>query len=111
MRSFTVRSSASEISDTLSRLGRKRRRVRLSAWLTVLPVITPLPVSSQRRAIVGILLQMKALGGEPAPRRANMSEKLGFHNEMAPARQALRPARRWTAAMRWAILDFRSIRR
>ena len=52
MRSFTVRLSASEISDTLTRLGRNRRRVRLIAWLTVLPLITPLPVSSQRRAIV-----------------------------------------------------------
>src|SRR5690606_2948754 len=41
--------SASDISVTWTRLGRKRRRVLLLAWLTLLPVMTDLPVSSQAR--------------------------------------------------------------
>src|SRR3990170_1570108 len=44
--------SASLSSVTLQRFGRKRRLVRRLAWLTLLPVSTALPVSSQRRAIV-----------------------------------------------------------
>src|SRR5512145_3048604 len=43
--------SASLSSVTLHRLGRKRRLVRRLAWLTLLPVSTALPVSSQRRAM------------------------------------------------------------
>src|SRR5262245_40398136 len=48
--------SASLSSVTLHRLGRKRRLVRRLAWLTLLPVSTALPVSSQRRAMAAILL-------------------------------------------------------
>src|SRR3990170_2753189 len=48
--------SASLSSVTLQRLGRKRRLVRRLAWLTLLPVSTALPVSSQRRAMALILL-------------------------------------------------------
>ena len=41
----------SDNSDVSCRLGRKRRRVRLLAWLTLLPLSTPLPVIWQRRDI------------------------------------------------------------
>ena len=56
MRRRKVRSSASLISETLHRLGRKRRRDLLFAWLTLLPDITALPVSSQRRAMGNLIL-------------------------------------------------------
>src|SRR4051794_36302888 len=45
----------SDSSEASWRLGRKRRRVRLLAWLTLLPVSTPLPVIWQRRDIAGDL--------------------------------------------------------
>src|SRR5690242_7013105 len=45
--------SASDSTDVFCRLGRKRRRVRLLAWLTLLPASTVLPVISQRRDIGG----------------------------------------------------------
>src|ERR1039458_3224729 len=45
--------SASDSSEVSCRLGRKRRRVLLLAWLTLLPACTPLPVISQRRDIFG----------------------------------------------------------
>src|ERR1700760_819984 len=41
----------SDSSDVSCRFGRKRRRVRLLAWLTLLPASTPLPVIWQRRDI------------------------------------------------------------
>src|SRR5277367_6406152 len=43
----------SDSSDVSCRLGRKRRRVLLLAWLTLLPLSTPLPVIWQRRDIFG----------------------------------------------------------
>src|SRR6056297_1729460 len=43
------RFSDSDCSVTSFRFGRKRRLVLLLAWLTLLPVIGPFPVSSQRR--------------------------------------------------------------
>src|SRR5258708_34038482 len=43
-RSRTGRPSASDSSETTCKLGRKRRLVLLLAWLTLLPVSTPLPV-------------------------------------------------------------------
>ena len=49
MRRRTGRWSASDISVTLHRFGRKRVRVLRFEWLTRLPVWTALPVSSQRR--------------------------------------------------------------
>src|SRR5271165_1188033 len=45
--------STSDSREVSCRLGRKRRRVLLLAWLTLLPVSTPLPVISQRRDIRG----------------------------------------------------------
>src|SRR5690606_16857965 len=51
MRRRTFWPRASEISVTSHRFGRNRRRVLLLAWLTLLPVITALPVSSQARDI------------------------------------------------------------
>src|SRR5262245_5282379 len=56
MRSLTLRFSASEISVTLTRFGRKRRLVLLLAWLTLLPVSTALPVSSHSRDILTYLI-------------------------------------------------------
>ena len=55
MRSLTERPSASEISVTLSRFGRKRRLVLMFEWLTLWPTCGPLPVKSQRRDMVEIL--------------------------------------------------------
>src|SRR6478609_3685345 len=48
-RSFTLCSSASEISVTFCRFGRNVRLVLLLAWETLLPTCRPLPVSSQTR--------------------------------------------------------------
>ena len=55
MRSLTERPSASDISVTLSRFGRKRRLVLMFEWLTLWPTRGPLPVRSQRRDMVEIL--------------------------------------------------------
>ena len=46
-----MRPSASLNSEVRWTLGRKWRRVLLWAWLTLLPRMTPLPVSSHRRAM------------------------------------------------------------
>src|SRR4029077_8529262 len=54
-RSFTSAPRISDNSVVSCRFGRKRRRVLLLAWLTLLPVSTPLPVISQRRDIGKIL--------------------------------------------------------
>src|SRR5690606_10840985 len=43
--------SASLIIEVSCTFGRNRRFVLLLAWLTLLPTITPLPVTSHRRAI------------------------------------------------------------
>src|SRR4051794_24767861 len=55
MRSLTERPSASEISVTLRRFGRKRRLVLMFEWLTLWPTCGPLPVRSHRRDMVEIL--------------------------------------------------------
>src|SRR5262249_20240684 len=52
MRRRTLRFSASEISVTLTRFGRKRRLVLLLAWLTLWPLCTALPVSSHSRDMI-----------------------------------------------------------
>ncbi len=51
MRSLNERPSASDMRVTLHKFGKKRRRVLRWEWLTLLPVITPVPVKSQRRAM------------------------------------------------------------
>ena len=51
--------STSEIRVTSFRFGRNRRRDLLLAWLNVLPVIGPLPLSSQTRDMVVILVSYK----------------------------------------------------
>src|SRR5205085_9942602 len=55
-RSLTLCPSASEISVTFCRFGRNVRFVLLLAWETLLPTCRPLPVSSQTRDMVSILI-------------------------------------------------------
>src|SRR4051794_19587909 len=55
-RSLTLVPSASEISVTFCRLGRNVRLVLLLAWETLCPTCRPLPVSSQTRDMVFILI-------------------------------------------------------
>src|SRR5690606_40152551 len=50
-RSFTQRFSLATQNRRSCRFGRKRRRVLLLAWETLLPVCTPLPVTWQTRDI------------------------------------------------------------
>src|SRR5579862_7934009 len=70
---FTVRRrrtrwpSASESIVVSCRLGRKRRRVLLLAWLTLLPVSTPLPVMLQRRAMARSSSDKIKTGGNKMP--------------------------------------------
>src|SRR5690606_2030821 len=52
MRSWKLRPSFSDSSETSFRFGRNRRRVLLLAWDTLLPLIGPLPVSSQTRDMI-----------------------------------------------------------
>ena len=56
MRRLNDRFRTSEISVTSLRFGKNRRRDLLLAWLTVLPDIGPLPVSSQTRDMVVFLV-------------------------------------------------------
>ena len=55
-RSRTARPRVSEIRVTRHRFGRKRVRVLWLEWLTLLPVWTAIPVSSQRRDIAQLSL-------------------------------------------------------
>jgi hypothetical protein len=85
--------SASEISVTLTRFGRKRRRVLLLAWLTLLPVWTALPVSSQARdifATFSYLLDKPFAAPYGARIRRQPLGKLRFHSEIFEA-SSLRP--------------------
>ena len=52
MRNLNPRPNVSDCSVTSFRFGKKRRRVLLLAWLTLLPVIGPFPVNSQRRDMI-----------------------------------------------------------
>ena len=52
--------SASESSDVVCRLGRKRRLVLLLAWLTLLPTCTPLPVIAHLLAMTTTLTRLIA---------------------------------------------------
>ena len=56
MRRLNDRFRISEINVTSLRFGKNRRRDLLLAWLTVLPDIGPLPVSSQTRDMVVFLV-------------------------------------------------------
>src|SRR6478672_8157031 len=55
-RSLTLCPRASEMSVTFCRFGRNVRFVLLLAWETLLPTCRPLPVSSQTRDMVSILI-------------------------------------------------------
>src|SRR5690606_37861450 len=52
--------------------------------------MTPLPVSSQRRAIVQILLRMRPAGGSGPAGGRNVPKSCGFHKECVPSRQGER---------------------
>src|ERR1700760_2823383 len=69
----------SDNNDATCRFGRKRRRVLLLAWLTLLPDKTPLPVISQRRDI--------------APNSSRHSEGAGY-GDQTPPRQETPPRNR-----------------
>src|SRR5438552_968628 len=61
-RNLTLCPSASEIKVTFCKLGRNVRLVLLLAWETLLPTCRPLPVSSQTRDMVSILIFGTDLG-------------------------------------------------
>src|SRR5579883_1762994 len=80
-----IRTASPRVSDSIDvscRLGRKRRRVLLLAWLTLLPVRTPLPVIWQRRDIA------------KKPRSGSM-EGAGYGEALPEGQPAIAPARRW----------------
>src|SRR3954451_3213300 len=66
-RSFTLEPSASESKVTFCKLGRNVRLVLLLAWETLFPTCRPLPVSSQTRDMVCILISGRAAGARRAP--------------------------------------------
>ena len=76
--------NASLSSVTLHRLGRKRRFVRRLAWLTLLPVSTALPVSSQRRAIVVILVSKHPGSSERGRRSKRRALRKGGRDIRGP---------------------------
>jgi hypothetical protein len=51
-RKLTKRLSVSSQNRCVCKFGRKRRRLRLFAWDTVLPVLGPLPVTWQTRDMI-----------------------------------------------------------
>src|SRR5215813_605114 len=68
-RSFTERPSTSEITVTLSRLGRNRRLVLRFEWLTLCPTCAALPVSSHRRDMAKSFFTIRGLDDQE-PRRS-----------------------------------------
>src|SRR5688500_12929206 len=97
MRRRTFWFSASEISVTLRRFGRKRRRVLLLAWLTLLPDITALPVSSQARDIFQATFKSRTgqmnvahQKGWRAVSSSGRMEELAFHSVIFGKRQPRR---------------------
>src|SRR6185437_5935425 len=67
-RSLMLVLSVSEMSVTFCRFGRNVRFVLLLAWETLLPTCRPLPVSSQTRDMVSILIfRVRTLGSVRAP--------------------------------------------
>ena len=74
--------SFSDSRVTSFRFGRNRRRVLLLAWLTLLPLIGPLPVSSQTRDMVCSFVSAVRAGGpsqcERAPRGSARNSVRGW---------------------------------
>ena len=85
--------SASEIKVTFCRFGRNVRLVLLLAWETLLPTCRPLPVSSQTRDMVFILILCASPHGA---RRAPPVNGSGLARQCCPTRE--------TAATRWQYL-------
>ncbi len=86
MRSRTERPSASDMSVTLSRLGKKRRLVLRFEWLTRCPIWRVLPVSSQRQAMAHqFLATLRSLG---AARQTAGAGSGGTYSQGVGQRQA-----------------------
>src|SRR6476646_4605007 len=87
-RSLTLCPSASEISVTFCRFGRNVRFVLLLAWATLLPTCRPLPVSSQTRDMVSILIfsgrAVKARRAPPVSRSGRLRQRRGGRAEATP---------------------------
>src|SRR6185312_7983508 len=103
-RSRTAWPRISDSSDVSCRLGRKRRRVLLLAWLTLLPDNTPLPVISQRRDIAlgpSVQIGRRGLWRQRLPASRNAvrgspsvsSDPLRGHRGPIPAMLAVRERR------------------
>jgi hypothetical protein len=73
IRRRSERPRASECNATDFSDGRKRRLVLTFEWLTLWPVMGPMPVSSQRRDISGILVRV----GAPAETGTRKWERAG----------------------------------
>ena len=80
----------SEISVTSLRFGRKRRFVLLFAWLTLWPLIGPLPVSSQTRDMCVILRIKVERGAREAPRN---SVRVALRTNAAPVKRFIAAVR------------------
>src|ERR1700685_3736762 len=88
-RRLTKRLSVSSQNRCVCKFGRKRRRLRLFAWDTVLPVLGPLPVTWQTRDMITHLDAGKknqprfipgaaGRGNHPAPAYYNHLTFVGF---------------------------------
>src|SRR3546814_4630736 len=76
-RSFTPLPSASDSNVTFCRFGRKVRLVLLLAWLTLWPTWRPLPVSSQMRDIVFVLVKKFRVGVRVCPDKRAIQDRSG----------------------------------
>src|ERR1700733_9416141 len=83
MRKRTDFPSRSDISVTLSRLGRKRRLVLRFEWLTRWPICRVLPVSSQRHAMAILVFKIC-----PPKRPAAHHGRRRTYNRRSETRQA-----------------------
>src|ERR1700686_2006747 len=77
-RTRTLRPSASEISVTLRRFGMNRRLVLMLEWLTLWPLMGPLPVRSQRHDMAD---SSKIAGAKTAPARSFILGKMAARIE------------------------------
>src|SRR5262249_31362430 len=99
---LTERPSASEISVTLSRLGRKRRLVLMFEWLTLCPTCARLPVSSHRRDIEKILF--KRLHDQASLQEGLIGpSQAGTYTESRKSRQPASILRGPPRLLRWAM--------